>query len=156
MGIFAVTREDGISVIEIKNPPDVFGVAYCTFSSLADAGIDVDLILQTTSVGHCGGIVFTVKDIEAAHSEEVLGSVFGDFPNTEIIVKHNAVKISISGVEMQGGVGVAAKVLKTLWREDIMIIGISTSEIKISLLIDESYASRAMKALLAEFELDAE
>lgn len=156
MGIFAVTREDGISVIEIKNPPDVFGVAYCTFSSLADAGIDVDLILQTTSVGHRGGIVFTVKDRESAHSEEVLGSVFSDFPDTQIIVKNNAVKISISGVEMQGGVGVAAKVLKTLWSEDITIIGISTSEIKISLLIDETYASRAMKSLLAAFELDAE
>lgn len=156
MGMFAVTREDGIAVVDIKKPPDVFGVAYCTFSSLADEGIDVDLILQTASGENGYRIVFTVKEKDANHSEEVLKKVFAEFPETEIIVKHGAVKISISGVEMQGGVGVAAKVLKTLWNEDITIIGISTSEIKISLLIDEKSATRAMNALLAAFELDGE
>ena len=47
MAAFAITRERDISVIDIRNPPDIFGIAYLTFSSLAEAGVDVDLILQT-------------------------------------------------------------------------------------------------------------
>ncbi len=154
MGIFAVTREDGIAVIDIKNPPDEFGMAYRTFSALADDGIDVDLILQTGAGGRGCGIVFTVKDGDSAKAEKVLNHLFADNPNTTVTTAHNSVKIGISGVEMQGGVGVAAKVLKTLWSEDITIIGISTSEIKISLLIEEALASRAMSALLEVFEID--
>ena len=153
MAAFAITRERDISVIDIRNPPDIFGIAYLTFSSLAEAGVDVDLILQTSPGGRGYGIMFTVRGEDSSVALETMKTLYEKYDKTEIILNRSAEKISISGLGMRGGVGVAARILKTLYREDIFILGISTSEIKISLAVDEKYADAAMNALLREFEM---
>ena len=81
-------------------------------------------------------------------------TLYEKYDKTEIILNRSAEKISISGLGMRGGVGTAARILKTLYREDrFLSLGISTSEIKISLAVEEKYADAAMNALLREFEM---
>ncbi len=111
-GIHSIQRDDDIAVVYVKHPPEIPGVAYMTFGSLADGNVDVDIILQTASV-----------------------------------------KLSVSGEGMQGKPGVAAKVFKCLWDADVRILNISTSEIKICMLIPKRDADRAYKALLDGFEI---
>jgi len=124
-----------------------------TFGALADGGVDVDIILQTASVGHGNDLIFTIHAEDSERAREILTKRFSDSPETEIEIDPSAVKLSVSGEGMQGKPGVAAKVFKCLWDADVRILNISTSEIKICMLIPRRDADRAYQALLDGFEI---
>ncbi len=153
-GVHAIERDEKIDVIYIKRPPDEPGIAYRIFSSLAIYGIDVDLILQTASQNRGCDIVFTVHKESSAEAEKVLNDELEIYPDTEVMVDRDIVKITISGDGMQGQPGVAAEVFRCLWSAGVRIINISTSEIKISMLVAESDGERAFVSLLESFEIE--
>ena len=124
-----------------------------TFGSLADGNVDVDIILQTASFGHGNDLIFTVHAQDMERAREILTDRFKSHPETVIEIDPTAVKLSVSGEGMQGKPGVAAKVFKCLWDADVRILNISTSEIKISMLIPKHDADRAYRALLDGFEI---
>ena len=152
-GIHSIQRDDDIAVVYVKHPPEIPGVAYMTFGSLADGDVDVDIILQTASVGHGNDLIFTVHAQDMERAREILTEQFRVHPETVIEIDPTAVKLSVSGEGMQGKPGVAAKVFKCLWDADVRILNISTSEIKICMLIPKRDADRAYKALLDGFEI---
>ena len=152
-GIHSITRDDDIAVVYVKHPPEIPGVAYMTFGSLADGNVDVDIILQTASLGPGNDLIFTVHAEDLERARDILTDQFKAHPETVIEIDPTAVKLSVSGEGMQGKPGVAAKVFKCLWDADVRILNISTSEIKISMLIPKHDADRAYRALLDGFEI---
>ncbi len=153
IGVSAIQRDDDIAVVSIKNPPEKPGMAYIVFGALAEADIDVDIILQTESPMRNNDIIFTIHEWDADRTVAVLQTAFQDSPETSVEVNSDAVKLSVAGAGMQGKPGVAAKVFKCLWNADIEMINISTSEIKISMLIHKKDADRAQTALYENFDL---
>ena len=152
-GIHAITREDDIAVVYVRKPPENPGAPYLVFGSLADGGVDVDIILQTASFGHGGDLIFTIHAVDTERAREILEQTFADHPETTIEIDPTAVKLSVSGEGMQGKPGVAAKVFKCLWDADVRILNTSTSEIKICMLVPGRDAERAYKALVDGFEI---
>ncbi len=153
IGVSVISRDDGVAIVYIKNPPAKMGIAYYVFNALAEAGIDVDIILQTSTSHTRGDIIFTVHQIDVERTKEVFAREFADSPDTEIEIDTDAVKLMVSGVGMQGKPGVAAKVFRCLWDAGVQIINISTSEIKISMLIRTADAERATDALYENFDI---
>ncbi|MEM6849134.1 MAG: aspartate kinase [Pseudomonadota bacterium] len=143
------------SQVTLRNVPDSPGVASAVFGPLADAGINVDMIVQTVSEdGTSTQITFTVPEteyarataaIEAARDNIRYGSMEGDTA---------VVKVSVIGVGMRSHAGVAATAFKALAEKGINIRAITTSEIKISVLIDAEYTELAVRALHAVYRLD--
>ena len=152
-GIHAISRDDNIAVVYVRRPPETPAAAFMTFGALADGNVDVDIILQTASVGHGNDLIFTIHTEDTERAREILTKQFADHPETEIEIDPSAVKLSVSGEGMQGKPGVAAKVFKCLWDADVRILNISTSEIKICMLIPRRDADRAYQALLDGFEI---
>lgn len=153
VGISVIGRDDGVAMITVKDPPDRFGIAYHTFNALAESGIDVDLILQTSTGHGSGGIIFTVQKTDAERACEILNGLFADSPSTAAEADTDIVKLTVSGSGMQGKPGVAAKVFRCLWDAEVRIVNISTSEIKISMLIRTADAEIAAQALLENFDM---
>ena len=83
-GIHSIKRDDNIAVVYVRHPPEIPGVAYLTFGSLADGGVDVDIILQTASVGHGSDFIFTIHAEDSERAREILTKRFSDSPETEI------------------------------------------------------------------------
>ncbi len=153
MKLYSVEREKNISVIEVVCPSEVGDLTYMILSALDENGICVELVWQSFHAS-CGcTVVFTVRGEESSLASETLESLFMCFPEVAISCKSNSEKLSISGMDMRGGVNTAARALKAMWREDIDILGISVSEMKISLAVEKEYADKAFDALLREFEL---
>jgi len=153
-GIHSITQDDKISVVYIKNPPDIPGMAFITFSALSEENIDVDLILQTASQNRGADIIFTIHDSDIEKTEHTLRRTFQEHPNTDIVIDSNISKITVSGEGMQGKPGVAAKVFKCLWDSGIKIINISTSEIRICMLVPAEQGRDALIALVECFDIE--
>ncbi len=153
-GIHAISKDDEISIVYVKNPPDIPGTAFYTFSALARTDIDVDLILQTASSNRGADIVFTVHRNKAEDAKLILEKEFALSPDTSIVMESDVTKITVSGEGMQGRPGVAAKVFRCLWDAGVRIVNISTSEIRICILVPESDAKNAMRALVDTFEIE--
>ena len=139
-----------ISVLEVPNQP---GIAFKLFSSLAAHKINVDIILQSVGRNGTKDISFTVSTAHTQQalkiSEEFRESVGGK----EIVFKDNVSKVSIVGAGMLSNPGVAAKMFEALGENNINISMISTSEIKISVLIDQDQAKRAVNVIHDAFAL---
>jgi aspartate kinase len=141
--------------ITVLGVPDKPGIAYQILGPISDANIEVDMIIQNQSVEGKTDFTFTVPRGEFSRSMDVLnnsvkahigaGSVQGDAKVS---------KVSVVGVGMRSHVGVASQMFRTLSEEGINIQMISTSEIKISVLIDEKYMELAVRALHKAFELE--
>ena len=150
----AYSRDEArITLVNVENRP---GVSAGIFGPLADRGINVDMIVQNvTEDGKQTDITFTVGKADLARALEIIKTV-GDMPKFEKVHTDPGVaKISVIGVGMKSHAGVAAEMFRTLAEKSINIIVISTSEIKISVLIDESYIELALRALHTAYELDA-
>jgi len=152
-GIAFSKDEAQISIRRVQDKP---GVAAAIFGPLADAGINVDMIVQNvTEDGKQTDITFTVGKADLARAIEIVKNG-KDMPACEKIHTDGGVaKISVIGVGMKSHAGVAAEMFRTLAEKNINIIVISTSEIKISVLIDESYLELALRALHTAYALDA-
>ena len=137
-----------IAIVGLKDEP---GVAFKLFNSLAKHNINVDMILQ--SVGRKGtkDISFTTSDDNADEAAKVISENFSNFESIDVDKKVS--KVSIVGAGMQTNAGVAAKMFEALYDANINIRMISTSEIRVTVLIDEANTERAMNAIHDKFDL---
>jgi aspartate kinase len=141
--------------IAVMGVPDKPGIAYQILGPVADANIDIDMIIQNTSVDGKTDFTFTVGRGDYAHAMEILTNQVKDHVKAEQVrVDPKVSKVSVVGVGMRSHVGIASTMFRTLAEEGINIQMISTSEIKISVLIDEKYTELAVRALHKVFELD--
>ena len=140
--------------ITILNVPDRPGIASDIFSALSDDVINVDMIIQNISKdGTKTDMTFTIPRSDLHRAKESLLKLKG-FKVENIISSDKIVKISVVGIGMKSHTGVAKAMFKTLAEKSINIQAISTSEIKISVIIDEDYTELAIRALHSEYGLD--
>ena len=141
--------------ITVLGVPDRPGIAYQILGPIADANIEVDMIIQNQSVDGKTDFTFTVPRGEYGKSMEVLkNSVKEHIGAASVLGDAKVSKVSVVGVGMRSHVGIASQMFRTLSEEGINILMISTSEIKISVLIDEKYMELAVRALHKAFELE--
>jgi aspartate kinase len=141
--------------ITVLNVPDKPGIAYQILGAIADANIEVDMIIQNQSVEGKTDFTFTVPRGDYARSMDVLNTkVKEHIGATSIVGDARVSKVSVIGVGMRSHVGIASKMFRTLAEEGINILMISTSEIKISVLIDEKYMELAVRTLHKAFDLE--
>jgi aspartate kinase len=140
--------------ITILGVPDKPGIAYHILGPISDANIEVDMIIQNQSVDGKTDFTFTVSRGEYVKAMAVLEGVKTDIGATSVTGDAKVSKVSAVGVGMRSHVGVASQMFRTLSEEGINIKMISTSEIKISVLIDEKYMELAVRALHKAFELE--
>ena len=151
-GIAFARDEAKITVIDVPDRP---GIAYQILGPIAEANIDVDMIIQNQSVEGKTDFTFTVPRADYQKALDLLKkSVQAHIGAKDIIGDPKVSKVSVVGVGMRSHVGVASKMFRTLSEEGINILMISTSEIKISVVIDEKYMELAVRALHKAFELD--
>jgi aspartate kinase len=153
-GIAFARDEAKITVVRVPDRP---GIAYQILSAVGGANIDVDMIVQNQSVDGYTDFSFTVGRVDYARTLDILKtSIQAHIGAKDIIGDPKACKVSIVGVGMRSHAGVASKMFRTLSEEGINIQMISTSEIKVSVLIDEKYLELAVRALHKAFDLDAQ
>jgi aspartate kinase len=141
--------------IAVRGVPDKPGIAYQILGPVADANIDIDMIIQNQSVQGKTDFTFTVGRGDYQRAMDILNNqVKGHVSAEEVVGDPRVSKVSVVGVGMRSHVGIASKMFRTLSEEGINIQMISTSEIKISVLIDEKYMELAVRALHKAFELD--
>ena len=141
--------------ITIQGVPDRPGIAYQILGPVGDANIDVDMIIQNASVNGLTDFSFTVHRNEYVKAIEVLNTKVKDAINAAAIQGDDKVaKVSMVGVGMRTHAGIASQMFRTLSEEGINIQMISTSEIKISVVIDDKYMELAVRALHKAFGLD--
>jgi len=153
--VSGVTYNKNEAKVEMMRVPDIPGVAARIFRPLADANIVVDMIIQTSST-HKGyaNVAFTVPKTDFAKTLQILKEASKEIGAKEIHANEDIAKVSIIGVGMRSHSSVAARMFAALSKESINIHMISTSEIKISCLIDSKYTELAVRALHDAFELD--
>jgi len=152
-GITYSRDEAKITLVGVHDRP---GVAAAVFGPLADANINVDMIVQSTaSDGNSTDITFTVVKTDFERALAVIEAFGDDLTVDGILTDQDVVKVSVIGVGMRSYAGVAQKMFETLADKGINIHVISTSEIKISVLIAEEYTELALRALHTAYQLDA-
>ncbi|WP_038035434.1 aspartate kinase [Thermopetrobacter sp. TC1] len=152
-GIAYSRDEAQVAIRRVKDKP---GVSASIFGPLADAGISVDMIVQNVSAdGVFANLTFTVARKDLPRALKVLEENREQIGYEEIASADNVAKVSIVGIGMRSHAGVAAKMFRTLAEKGINIEAITTSEIKVSVLIDEAYLELALRALHSAYGLDA-
>jgi len=152
-GIAYNRDEAKITLAGIADRP---GIAASVFGPLADAGINVDMIVQSASEdGRLADITFTVGKPDLDRAVQVLGAVRDELGYASLISDPNVVKVSVIGLGMRSHAGVAQKMFATLAERGINVQVISTSEIKVSVLIGEEYTELALRSLHTAYGLDA-
>ena len=139
--------------ITIEGVADIPGVASKIISPVSAANIDVDMIVQNTSAEGLTDFTFTVKRPDFDEAQALLRSVSEDIGARKVSGDPQISKVSVVGVGMRSHAGVASRVFDALARENINIQMISTSEIKISVVVDEKYTELAVRSLHEEFDL---
>ena len=151
-GIAFNRDEAKISVMGVEDKP---GIAYSIVGPVAAANLEVDMIVQNIGASGHTDFSFTVNRSEYQKTMDVLQNVRGkSFTAREIIGDNKICKVSVVGIGMRSHVGIASKMFKALADEGINIQMISTSEIKISVVIDEKYLELAVRVLHDAFELE--
>ena len=141
--------------VNVLGVPDKPGIAYQILGPISDANIDVDMIIQNVGVDGTTDFSFTVHRTEFAKTIDILNNAVLPHIGARAVVGDNkAAKVSVVGVGMRSHVGIASKMFRTLAEEGINIQMISTSEIKISVVIDEKYLELAVRVLHKAFDLD--
>lgn len=138
--------------ITLRNIEDKPGIAAAIFSALAERNINVDMIIQNVGIDGATNLGFTVPENELDLAKNTLREILGE----KVVMESDSavVKVSVVGVGMKSHSGVASQAFKTLANEGINIGMISTSEIKISLIVHEKYGELAVRALHDAYELD--
>jgi len=153
--VSGVTYNKNEAKIEIMRVPDVPGVAAKLFKPIADANIVVDMIIQTTSTEKgCADLAFTVPKTDFSRALKIVKEGVREIGGKEVLSDENIAKVSIIGVGMRSHSNVAAQMFSALATEGINIQMISSSEIKISCVIDSKYTELAVRALHDAFGLD--
>ena len=140
--------------LTITGVPDVPGVASKILCPISDANVEVDMILQNVSAEGLTDFTFTVHRVDYDLALATLKKVAVDLNATGAIGSDKIAKVSIVGVGMRSHAGVASRMFDSLAQENINIQMISTSEIKVSVVLDEKYLELAVRALHSTFEMD--
>jgi aspartate kinase len=156
VAVAGVTGDRNQAKITIIGVPDRPGVAARIFVHVAQANINVDMIIQNVGQAALTDLSFTVPRADLKKALPVIQAVAKDVEAKSVSVTESIAKVSLIGVGMRSHSGVAAKMFDVLSHEGINIMMISTSEIKISCVIDEKYLELAMRSLHAAFGLDQE
>jgi aspartate kinase len=139
--------------LSIKGVPDQPGVAYSILGPIANANIEVDMIIQNIAQDDTTDFTFTVHRNDFRKAKEILENTARELKAREVIGDDKIVKISIVGVGMRSHAGIASTMFEALAREGINIRMISTSEIKISVVVDEKYLELGVRTLHEAFNL---
>jgi aspartate kinase len=148
----AYSRDD--AKVTVRKVPDRPGVAAAVFGPLSEAHVNVDMIVQSTGADGTTDMTFTVGKTDLPRAMEVLKAAHGDIQYGEMLTDPNVAKISVVGVGMRSHAGVATTMFRTLSDRSINIQVISTSEIKVSVLIAAEYTELAVRALHSAYGLD--
>lgn len=140
--------------LTILGVPDMPGVAYRILGPIGDANIEVDVILQNVAEDNSTDLTFTVGRADLPRAQAVLEQVAAQLNAREVCVDSRIAKVSIVGVGMRSHAGVASTMFRALAEVGINIQMITTSEIKISVIIEEKFMELAVRALHSAFELD--
>ena len=140
--------------LTITGVPDLPGVAFTILGPIANANIEVDMIIQNIAEDATTDFTFTVHRNDYQRAKSILEQTCADLGARKVTGDDTIVKVSIVGVGMRSHAGIASTMFKTLATEGINIRMISTSEIKISVVVDEKYLELAVRALHAAFKLD--
>ena len=151
MKISGVAKDINVSRIAIEGVPDEPGKAFKVFSVLAKAKINVDIILQSVGKGHTNDISFTIASSDAKTAYDAIMEYQEAIGFARASVDEDVAKVSIVGAGMISSPGIAALMFEALGDEKINIKMISTSEIKVSVLIDKDYADQAVQAIHKKF-----
>ena len=154
--VSSVTHNKNEARITLLKVPDKPGIASRILSPISDAGIIVDIIIQNTRSGNMTDLTFTVAKTDYKAAMKISEQTAKEINAEQVVGDKNIAKISIIGVGMRNHSGVAAKMFAALAAENINILLISTSEIRISCIIEEKYTELAVRALHTAFDLDAE
>jgi aspartate kinase len=154
--VSGVTHDKNQARITLKKVPDQPGIAAKIFTPIAAAGIVVDMIIQNTRAGGQTDLTFTVPRVDFKRSLEIEKKIAEEIGAEDVFGDQNIAKVSVIGVGMKDHSGVASKMFTALAKENINIMMISTSEIRISCVIAEKYTELAVRVLHTAFGLDRE
>jgi aspartate kinase len=154
--ITGIAHDKNEARVTLRGLPDKPGTVAAIFAPLAKANINVDMIVQSgAGMGGVSTLTFTVPTASLAHAVAELDKAKEAIGFDEIVTATDVVKISAVGIGMRSNAGIAAKMFETLAERGINILAISTSEIKVSVLIPEEYTELAVRVLHTAFGLDA-
>jgi aspartate kinase len=154
--VSGITYNRNEARISIYGVPDVPGVAAKIFGPIGDAGIIVDMIIQTARPDGKADLTFTVPRTDFKQAMEIVKKIAEELKAERVEGDDSIAKVSIIGAGMRTHPGVATKMFETLAKHGINIMMISTSEIKISCVIDEKFTELAVRALHEAFQLEGE
>lgn len=154
--IQGVTLERNVSKISLIRVPDRPGIAYRILTPLAEAAINVDMIIQNASIDGFADFTFTIAKTDLERASLLVKEVASNIGALEVLAANNIVKVSAVGIGIKTNPGVAARMFKSLSAENINIEMISTSEYRISCVIEEKYGELAVRAIHQAFELNAQ
>ncbi|MFW5998262.1 MAG: aspartate kinase [Halanaerobiaceae bacterium] len=152
--VAGVTSDKDEIKITIEAVPDEPGIAGMIFSTLAEANINIDMIIQNLEHNNLNDITFTVNKSDLTKSKNIIKEISQKLNSGDVLIDKDVAKVSIVGAGMISTPGIAAKMFKTLGNENINIQMITTSDIKISCLIEEKDAEKAVKAIHDNFDLN--
>lgn len=148
----AFTRDE--AKLSVLGVPDTPGIAYRILGPISDANIEVDVIVQNIGEDKTNDITFTVHRNDLERAEAILRITAKELNAREVVTDSKIAKVSIVGVGMRSHAGIASRMFKVLADMNINIQLITTSEIKISVVIDEKFLELAVRSLHSEFDLD--
>lgn len=156
MVVVGVAHDVNVAKVTLVDVPDRPGVAYRIFSALAAESINVDMIVQTTKQQNTADLLFSVSRDDLPRAREIVSEIADELGAERVLVDDNVAKVSIVGAGMVSNPGVAAKMFEALAKNDINIIVISTSEIKVSCLVQADDVLKAVRVVHHTFGLDEE
>ena len=151
--IAGIAFERDEAKLNISGVPDIPGIAYKVIGPVSEAGIEVDVIVQSAGADGSNDISFTVKRAESETAKGILDSLASDIKAKKVALDKKVCKVSLVGVGMRSHAGIASRMFKTLANEGINIHLITTSEIKVSVVIEEKYLELAVRSLHSTFDL---
>jgi len=152
--VSGIAEDTDVARITLRGVPDQPGIAARLFEPLSNAGISVDTIVQNASVERLTDLTFTVPQASLERAMEIVRPVAAEIGAPEVLADTHLAKVSIGGAGMQSGPGYAGRMFRTLYEAGINIELITTSEIRITCLIDESRVPAAVRALHKAFALE--
>jgi aspartate kinase len=155
--VTGIAHDKNEARVTLTGLPDRAGTVAAIFGPLANANINVDMIVQSgAGMGGASTLTFTVPTASLAHAVAALEQARGEIGFDQVMTDTDVVKVSTVGIGMRSNAGIAARMFETLAERGINILAISTSEIKVSVLLPEEYTELAVRVLHSAFGLDAQ
>ena len=155
--VTGIAHDKNEARVTLTGLPDKTGTVAAIFGPLANASINVDMIVQSgAGMGGASTLTFTVPTASLAHAVAALEQAKGQIGFDQVMTDTDVVKVSAVGIGMRSNAGIAARMFETLAERGINILAISTSEIKVSVLLPEEYTELAVRVLHSAFALDAQ